>query len=187
MIAEIGAAAQGPGGWPRRRGAGERVVSTAGVAAPLGAAPDRKGTNFSVFSRHATGVELLLFDRVDDAKAARAIRLDPAANRTYHYWHAFVPGVTAGQIYGYRVEGPVDPSVGLRFDPARVLLDPYGRAVAVPARYDRDAAPQLRRRREAPRHLRGLGREDPLAWQLVRTEVVDIQVDPMSPFLSDLR
>jgi glycogen operon protein len=117
-------------------------VSTVGVAAPLGAAPDRKGTNFSVFSRHATGVELLLFDRVDDAKAARAIRLDPAAHRTYHYWHAFVPGVAAGQIYGYRVEGPADPAAGLRFDPAKVLLDPYGRAVVVPEGYDRAAAGQ---------------------------------------------
>jgi isoamylase len=115
-------------------------VSTAGVAAPLGAAPDGKGTNFSVFSRHATGVELLLFDRADDPKAARTIRLDVAANRTYYYWHAFVSGVTAGQIYGYRVEGPTEPFAGLRFDPAKVLLDPYGRAVAVPERYDREAA-----------------------------------------------
>jgi isoamylase len=115
-------------------------ASAVGVAAPLGATPDRKGTNFSVFSRHATGVELLLFDRADDAKAARTIRLDVAGNRTYHYWHAFAPGVAAGQIYGYRVEGPAEPSAGLRFDPAKVLLDPYGRAVAVPERYDREAA-----------------------------------------------
>ena len=96
--------------------------------------------NFSVFSKHATGVELLLFDHVDDAQPARVIRLDPAANRTYHYWHVFVPGLTAGQIYGYRVEGPWDPRSGMRFDPAKVLLDPYGRGVAVPDRYSRDAA-----------------------------------------------
>jgi glycogen operon protein len=51
-------------------------------------------------------VELLLFDRVDDARPRAWIRIDPAANRTYHYWHVFVPGVTAGQLYGYRVEGP---------------------------------------------------------------------------------
>jgi glycogen operon protein len=115
-------------------------VNTVGVAAPLGAEPDRKGTNFSVFSRHATGVEILLFDRVGDAKPARTIRLDVAGNRTYHYWHAFVPGVAAGQIYGYRVEGPADLPAGLRFDPAKVLLDPYGRGVVVPERYDREAA-----------------------------------------------
>ncbi|HEX7786644.1 MAG TPA: glycogen debranching protein GlgX, partial [Methylomirabilota bacterium] len=102
--------------------------------------PDGKGTSFSVFSRHGTGVELLLFDRVDDAKAARTIRLDAAGNRTYCYWHAFVPDVAPGQVYAYRVEGPADPSAGCRFDPAKVLLDPYGRAVAVPERYDRDAA-----------------------------------------------
>ena len=116
------------------------MSATAGGAAPLGATPDGKGTNFSVFSRHGTGVELLLFDRVDDAKAARTIRLDAAGNRTYCYWHAFVPDVAPGQVYAYRVEGPADPSAGCRFDPAKVLLDPYGRAVAVPERYDRDAA-----------------------------------------------
>ena len=89
-----------------------------------------------MFSKHATGVELLLFDRVDDgADAARVIRIDPAANRTYHYWHVFVPGVKPGQLYGYRVEGPWDPPNGMRFDPAKVLLDPYGRGVAVPDGY----------------------------------------------------
>src|SRR4051794_2703980 len=112
----------------------------AGSGSPLGATPCRDGTNFSLFSRHATGVELLLFDRVDDAKPARTVRLDPVANRTYHYWHAFVPGVAAGQAYGYRVEGPWDPASGMRFDPAKVLLAPYARAVVVPDGYDREAA-----------------------------------------------
>ena len=112
-----------------------------GTSSPLGATPCPEGVNFSVFSKHATGVELLLFDRVDDgADAARVIRIDPAANRTYHYWHVFVPGVKAGQLYGYRVEGPWDPPNGMRFDPAKVLLDPYGRGVAVPDGYCRDAA-----------------------------------------------
>jgi isoamylase len=95
---------------------------TEGTSSPLGATPCRGGVNFSVFSRHASGVELLLFDHVDDANAARVIRLDPAANRTYHYWHVFVPGVTAGQLYGYRVEGPSDPARGMRFDSTKVLL-----------------------------------------------------------------
>jgi isoamylase len=98
------------------------------------------GVNFSVFSRHATGVELLLFDGVDDTKAASVVRLDPSANRTYHYWHAFVPEVRPGQLYGYRIEGPFDPSGGMRFDPRKVLLDPYGRGVMVPEAYGRDAA-----------------------------------------------
>jgi pullulanase/glycogen debranching enzyme len=111
-----------------------------GTSAPLGATPCGGGVNFSVYSRHATGVELLLFDRVDDARPARAIRIDAADNRTYHYWHVFVAGVSAGQMYGYRVEGPSDPAKGMRFDPAKVLLDPYGRGVAVPDGYRRGAA-----------------------------------------------
>jgi isoamylase len=120
---------------------GTRPGLTEGTSSPLGATPCREGVNFSVFSRHATGVALLLFDHVD-TKAARAIRLDPAANRTYHYWHVFVPGVTAGQIYAYRVDGPWDPAGGMRFDSAKVLLDPYGRAVVFPDRYSRNAAGQ---------------------------------------------
>ena len=111
-----------------------------GRASPLGATPTHGGVSFAVFSRHATRVELLLFDHVDEAKAARVIRIDPIENRTYHYWHVFVPRVTAGQLYGFRVEGPSDPGRGMRFDPAKVLLDPYGRAVAVPDGYDRAAA-----------------------------------------------
>ena len=99
-----------------------------------------EGANFSVYSKHATAVELLLFDGVDDARPARVIRIDPSTNRTYHYWHVFVPGVRTGQIYGYRVDGPYDPSSGMRFDPAKVLLDPYGRGTVVPKNYSREAA-----------------------------------------------
>src|SRR5213594_4956672 len=114
--------------------------SEKGGSSPLGATPSPDGVNFSVFSRHATGVEVLLFDGVDDTKAASVVRLDPSANRTYHYWHVFVPNVRPGQLYGYRVEGPFDPSSGMRFDPAKVLLDPYARGVMVPSAYGRDAA-----------------------------------------------
>jgi isoamylase len=114
--------------------------SEKGGSSPLGATPSPDGVNFSVFSRHATGVELLLFDGVDDTKAASVVRLDPSANRTYFYWHVFVPNVRPGQLYGYRVDGPFDPSSGLRFDPTKVLLDPYGRGVMVPSTYDRAAA-----------------------------------------------
>jgi len=111
-----------------------------GGSSPLGATPSPDGVNFSVFSRHATGVRLLLFERVDDARATRVVKLDPSANRTYYYWHVFVPGVRPGQLYGYQVEGPLDPSSGMRFDPTKVLLDPYGRGVMVPRTYGRDAA-----------------------------------------------
>jgi glycogen operon protein len=114
-----------------------------GHSSPLGATVVEGGVNFSLFSRSATSVELLLFDREDDARPARVMRLDAAANRTYHYWHVCVPGVQPGQIYGYRVAGPSDPAHGMRFDPAKVLLDPYGRGVVVPKHYRRDAARQV--------------------------------------------
>jgi isoamylase len=111
-----------------------------GRSNPLGATIVDGGTNFSLYSRAATGVQLLLFDHQDDAKPARTFRIDPTTNRTYHYWHVFVPGVKAGQLYGYRVEGPCVPESGLRFDPEKLLLDPYGRAVVLPKHYNRDAA-----------------------------------------------
>ena len=112
----------------------------AGTSSPLGATPGPDGVNFSVYSSRATGVELLLFAHANDSSAARVIRINPATNRTYHYWHVFVPGVSAGQIYGYRVEGPRDPARGMLFDPTKILLDPYGRAVGVPDNYRRTAA-----------------------------------------------
>jgi len=115
-------------------------VTGDGTSAPLGATPSDAGVNFSVCSRSATGMELLLFDGVDDARPARAVRIDPATNRTYHYWYVFVPDVRPGQIYGYRVEGPSDHARGLRFDGDKVLLDPYGRGVVVPDGYRRAAA-----------------------------------------------
>jgi isoamylase len=114
--------------------------ATKGRSSPLGATVAREGVNFSVYSKHATGIELLLFDRADDACPSRVICIDPLTNRTYHYWHVFVPGVKAGQIYGYRVEGSYDPPSGMRFDPAKVLLDPYGRCAVVPKNYSREAA-----------------------------------------------
>jgi len=106
----------------------------------MGATLASGGANFSVFSRSAAGIDLLLFDRVDDARPCRVIPIDPLANRTYHYWHVFVPGVEAGQMYGFRAHGPFEPARGLRFDPNKVLLDPYSRAIAVPGSYSREAA-----------------------------------------------
>jgi isoamylase len=81
-----------------------------GRSSPIGAAVVDGGVNFSVFSRNALAVELLFFDREDDAKPARVICLDPEINRTYHYWHTFVGGVGSGQIYGYRVHGTFEPA-----------------------------------------------------------------------------
>jgi glycogen operon protein len=109
-----------------------------GIPHPLGATLVAGGANFSVFSRSATGIDLLLFDRDDDARPRRIIPIDLVQNRTYHYWHVLVDGVQAGQIYGFRASGP--SGRGCRFDSAKTLLDPYGRAVAVPQGYDRVAA-----------------------------------------------
>ena len=111
-----------------------------GKSAPLGATMVPGGVNFSVFSRSATLVELAFFDHVSDARPSRTIKLQAPAHRTYHYWHTFVPGIGPGQTYGYRVHGPSESAKGLRFDPGKVLLDPYGLAVAVPQEYDRQAA-----------------------------------------------
>src|SRR5262245_31334218 len=106
---------------------------------PLGATVVPGGVNFCVYSRAATSLELVLFDREDDRRPERVIPIDPASNRTYHYWYVFVPDVQAGQIYGFRAGGPVDPANGFRFDPSKLLLDPYGRAVVVPKGYSRYA------------------------------------------------
>jgi isoamylase len=111
-------------------------------SSPLGATVCRGGAHFSIFSRNATGIDLLFFDRNDDVRPSRTIPIDPVTNRTYHYWHTFVPGVENGQVYGYRVRGAFDPSRGMRFDPNKLLLDPYGRRVVVPKGYSRDAAGQ---------------------------------------------
>ena len=111
-----------------------------GSSFPLGATLSDGGANFSVFAKFSNAAQLLLFDAVDDPEPSCVIDLDQYENRTYHYWHVFVPGVTAGQIYGYRVAGPFDPANGLRFDPQKVLLDPYGKCIAVPTRRSREAA-----------------------------------------------
>ncbi len=113
---------------------------SAGRSFPLGATVLADGVNFSVFSRQASRMELLLFDDAAAPEPSRVIGLDAHTHRTYHYWHVFVPGIGPGQIYAYRAFGPFDPERGLRFDPAKVLLDPYGRAVVVPEGYSRHIA-----------------------------------------------
>src|ERR1700735_5208460 len=117
-----------------------QAASVTSNSSPLGATIFPSGANFSVFSRGATAVDLLLFDREDHPRHARVIPSAPLASRAYHYWHTFVPGLRPGQLYGYRVHGPFDPASGMRFDPAKILLDPYGRGVVVPRSYSRNAA-----------------------------------------------
>jgi glycogen operon protein len=92
---------------------------------PLGATWTGDGTNFALFSEHATGVELCLFEEAGQSEVAR-IRL---TEWTDHVWHGFIPDVRPGQLYGYRVEGPYEPQKGHRFNPNKLLLDPYAKAV----------------------------------------------------------
>ena len=115
-------------------------VESVGRSFPPGATVLPGGVNFSLFSHSATAVDLLFFDRLDDAQPARVIAIGPGENCTNHYWHVFVPGVKPGQVYGYRVYGQFNPANGMRFDPDKVLLDPYGRSVGVPRNYSREAA-----------------------------------------------
>jgi isoamylase len=97
----------------------------------LGATLRDGGVNFSVFSS-GTAVELLLFDRLEDPRPSHVIELDPQTRRTWKYWHAFVPGIGAGQFYGYRAHGPFAAEKGQRFDAAKLLVDPYARCIAAP-------------------------------------------------------
>ncbi len=123
-------------------------ASQTGWSFPLGATILSGGVNFSVFSRQATRIEVLLFDDPAAAQPTSVIDLDPRTHRTYHYWHIFVPGIGAGQVYAYRAFGPFDPGRGLRFDPSKALLDPYGRAVIVPELYQRQRASEYGKRDE---------------------------------------
>ncbi len=102
-----------------------------GTSNTLGAIWDGAGVNFALLSEHATAVELCLFARPDDPYDAERIVLP---ERTGHVWHGYVPGLAPGQVYGYRVYGPYRPEIGLRFNPAKLLIDPY--ALAVHGRLD---------------------------------------------------
>jgi len=108
----------------------ERTAVRAGVPLPLGTSAYGEGVNFALFSRHASRVRLELFDRPEDATAARVIDLDPARNRTGDVWHVWIEGVPAGQLYAYRVDGPYQPENGHRFNFHKLLLDPFAMAIS---------------------------------------------------------
>lgn len=99
---------------------------------PLGASWTGTGVNFAVFSENATGVDLCLFDSADSTQEAHRI---PLTEQTAHVWHAFLPDVMPGQLYGFRVSGPFEPEAGHRFNPAKVLLDPYAKGVGRDVRW----------------------------------------------------
>ncbi|HRF48238.1 MAG TPA: glycogen debranching protein GlgX [Anaerolineales bacterium] len=94
---------------------------------PLGATWDGAGVNFALFSAHATAVDLCLFDASDPARETARWRLP---EHTHQVWHGYVPGLQPGQLYGFRVHGPHQPLYGHHFNPHKLLLDPYARAIA---------------------------------------------------------
>ena len=104
-----------------------------GTPYPLGATWDGLGVNFALYSEHATQVELLFFDTPDDAQASHTLTLP---ERTGPVWHGYLTGVYPGQLYGYRVHGPFEPENGHRFNPNKVVLDPYAKAVGRTPRWD---------------------------------------------------
>ena len=110
-----------------------------GRALPYGATLDEEGVNFSLFSRNATGVSLVLFENEKSDSPRQEIKLEARKNKTGDMWHCFIPGLKAGACYLYRVDGPFEPSAGHRFNVNRLLLDPYARAVTDLSSWDMNA------------------------------------------------
>jgi len=108
-----------------------------GRSFPLGATCYEQGVNFSIFSKNASKVHLLLFDHPEDARPTKVIELDSQKNRTFYYWHIFVEGLKPGQLYGYSIDGPYDPRYGHFFDPDKLLIDPYARSIVCNGHYSR--------------------------------------------------
>ncbi|HEX6558469.1 MAG TPA: glycogen debranching protein GlgX, partial [Longimicrobiales bacterium] len=100
---------------------------------PLGATWDGAGVNFAVYSENATAVELCLFDASDPTRETERIRV---RERDSFVWHCYVPDLKPGQLYGFRVDGPYQPERGLRFNPAKLLIDPYAKAVTKDVNWD---------------------------------------------------
>src|ERR1051325_7395323 len=98
-----------------------------GVSQPLGATWDGTGVNFALFSEHATAVDLCLFDPGEPARERARVRV---RERTDQVWHVYLPDARPGLLYGYRVQGPYAPAEGHRFNPAKLLVDPYAKALA---------------------------------------------------------
>lgn len=121
---------------------------------PLGAGWDGEGVNFALFSENATAVDLCLFDQSDQTKESHRIRVK---ERTDQVWHTYLPEVRPGQMYGYRVHGPYDPTSGHRFNHSKLLIDPYAKALSTPSS---DPMPSLRIQLETL---------EPISFVMIRT------------------
>src|SRR4051812_6138788 len=100
---------------------------------PLGASWDGEGVNSALYAENATGVDLCLFDQENNTTESERIRITEVS---HHGWHIYLPGVKPGQLYGYRVYGPYEPENGHRFNPNKVLIDPYAKAIAGRVKWD---------------------------------------------------
>jgi isoamylase len=105
------------------------TVST-GNSLPLGANFREKGINFSIYSKHATAVTLLIFDSPEDPKPSHEFVLDPKVNQTFHIWHIALDGIKEGAGYAYRIDGPRETQKGHRFNPNKVVIDPYAKGIS---------------------------------------------------------
>ena len=118
-------------------------VRAEGAPAPLGATwvEEAQAYNFALYSRFATGVTLLLYNASDPKTPIRQYHFDPLINKTFQVWHCWIPAALApdAAYYAYRVEGPDEPEAGHRFDPEKILLDPYAPAVYFPPAFSREA------------------------------------------------
>lgn len=119
------------------RGTGKRAHRIfPGYPFPLGVHLHDDGAQFAIFSRNATAVTLLLFERFSDSAPYQVIDLDPTYYRTGDIWHVWVEGVVPGECYAYRVDGPYSPFEGLRFNKHKLLVDPYATALSKEPRWD---------------------------------------------------
>jgi isoamylase len=105
----------------------EGITSYPGSPYPLGATYDGSGVNFALYADNALGVDLCLFASVKDEAESIKIKL---TERSHHVWHAYIPDLQPGQLYGYRVYGNYDPPNGHRFNPSKLLIDPYAKAIS---------------------------------------------------------
>jgi glycogen operon protein len=117
-----------------------KIKMKKGKPLPLGATVDSGGVNFSVFSRNAVGVTLELYQAYYDEKPSHVFHLDEAKNKTGDIWHIYLEGVECGQFYGYRVQGPYEPHRGMRFNPNKLLTDPYAKAISGAYNWDQEYA-----------------------------------------------
>jgi isoamylase len=165
---------------------------------PLGATWDGGGVNFALFSKHASLVELCLFD----PKGRREIERLPVRERTDHVWHCYLPEARPGQLYGYRVHGPHEPERGHRFDPNKVLLDPYaklirgkvaaglGRAQVVDTAFSwgDDRPPRIAWRDSViyELHVKGFTQLNPLVPEQLRGTYAALAAEPVIAYLKNL-